>query len=56
MTKEDFKREMQDIIEQSDCDWECAHYRADELIIELLNELGYNEGAKIFDDMPKWYS
>lgn len=56
MTKEDFKQEMQNIMDQNDCDWESAHYEADKLIIELLNELGYDDGAKIFDDMPKWYS
>ena len=56
MTKEDFKQEMQNIIDQSDLDFEWAHYKADELIIKLLIELGYYDGAKIFDDMPKWYS
>lgn len=56
MTKEEFKQEMQNIIVQNDDDWESAHYWADKLIIKLLIELGYNEGAEIFDDMPKWYS
>ena len=56
MTKEKFKREMQNIISRNDDDWESAHYQADKLIIKLLIELGYNDGAEIFDDMPKWYS
>ena len=42
----------------NDINWdeEYTHIKADDLIIELLKSLGYNEGAQIIDDMPKWYS
>ena len=35
---------------------EVAHSKADKLMCELLTELGYGEGVKIFDDMFKWYA
>lgn len=37
-------------------DCEVAHHEADKLIIELLFQLGYGEGAIIFEQMEKWYS
>ena len=38
------------------CDVEVAHYKADQLMCELLTELGYGEGVEIFKDMSKWYA
>lgn len=37
-------------------DYEFPHIEADGMMCELLSSLGYEEGAKIFDDMPKLYS
>lgn len=37
-------------------DTETKHYEADQLMIAVLNQLGYDEGTKIFENMDKWYS
>ena len=37
-------------------DEERAHIDADNLLMEVLNKLGYAELAKAFDDVPKWYA
>lgn len=56
MTKEEFAIRMNEIANNENWDEEYTHIKADDLIIELLKSLGYDEGAQIFDDMPKWYS
>lgn len=33
-----------------------AHIMADELMCDILFELGYGEGVDIFKKMPKWYA
>ena len=56
-SKERFKRKMKEICDDSgEFDREIAHFDADELMMELLKELGYSEGVEIFDKMPKWYA
>lgn len=37
-------------------DPEIGHYKADELMCELLTELRYGEGVEIFKEMSKWYA
>lgn len=32
-----------------------THPEADELLCELLEDLGYNEAVAVFRDAPKWY-
>ena len=54
MTPEEFKNKMQKIAAEYGI--EDGHIEADDLMIELLKELGYGEGAEIFDQMDKWYS
>lgn len=49
-----FANEMRRIERNSDT--EMAHIHADELMCELLRELGYGEGVDIFEKMSKWYS
>lgn len=49
-----FANKMRRLSEMGDA--EAAHYQADKLMCELLTELGYSEGVKIFDDMSKWYA
>ena len=59
MTPEEFAERMKRIREDDDniyLDWEGSHIAADNLICELLRELGYQKGVEIFEDMPKWYS
>lgn len=33
-----------------------AHMMADELMCDILFELGYGEGVDIFKKIPKWYA
>ena len=59
ITPQEFAEQMKDISEMENSygrDPEMSHIKADEFIIEVLTELGYGDGAKIFDNMPKWYS
>ena len=42
--------------ESFEIDEETAHGDADDLLMDVLNKLGYTELAKAFDDVPKWYS
>lgn len=35
---------------------EMGHSYADNLMVKVLRQFGYTEGADIFDVMPKWYS
>lgn len=54
MTPEDFKERMEEIAKSGG--GEEPHIEADQLIIELLSQIGYKEGAEIFSKMTKWYS
>lgn len=53
MLPKDFKKKMKEISLSTDP--EGAHGAADELMCQLLKELGYSEGVRIFDKMEKWY-
>ena len=61
-TPEEFAKDMADISKMlEDEEWiglntERAHVRADELMCEILKQLGYGEGVDIFNNMPKWYA
>lgn len=35
---------------------ESGHIKADGVLCDLLDELGYDEITEIFDDLDKWYS
>jgi predicted GNAT family N-acyltransferase len=37
-------------------DPEMAHIEADEMLVKFVRELGFDEIADAFDDVPKWYS
>lgn len=37
-------------------DYEWAHYKADELLIEMLKELGYTNIVEAWDKVGKWYA
>lgn len=37
-------------------DEEAAHIDADDLLCEVLVDLGYAEGVKVFNDAHKWYA
>ena len=54
MTREEFKNKMQTIADKRDI--EGGHIEADDLMCELLKDLGYGEGVEIFEEMGKWYA
>ena len=54
MTPEEFKKAMQKIDDRGDKEY--GHMEADELMCDLLEELGYGEGVDIFRQMSKWYA
>ena len=54
MKPQEFK-ELMEQLENLD-DPEEAHARADILMCEVLNELGYSEGIQVFEKMTKWYA
>ena len=37
-------------------DTEIDHVRADDILVELLRELGYNRLAVVYSGIPKWYA
>lgn len=59
MTKEEFYHKMlalkEKYIDERD-DKECFHCYADDLMCDLLIELGYGQGVEVFLDEPKWYA
>ena len=55
MDPEDFAQQMRMIFDEGH-DPEVSHPTADNVILELLTEMGYGEGAAIFDEADKWYS
>lgn len=54
ITPEEFKNKIKILAKGPDP--EHNHWYADEVMIELLISLGYNEGVQIFREMEKWYS
>ena len=52
-SKEEFTEKMAEI---SLGDTEGAHWEADRLMCQVLTELGYGDGVKIFEEMSKWYA
>lgn len=58
MTPEEFKQAMADAYHQhydNDADVEVVHYVMDDIMCNLLKDLGYGEGIDIFIETPKWY-
>ena len=47
---------MREISKMSIEDEEEAHVKADELMCEVLRELGYGEAVDVFKNMRKWYA
>lgn len=37
-------------------DYECAHSRADDILCEVLKELGHAEIVEAWDNVGKWYA
>ena len=55
-TPEEFTKRMQEIHNRYSDDEEVVHSEMDDLMCELLRELGYGEGVDIFDNTHKWYA
>lgn len=55
ISPKEFAEKMGQIAEEKD-DTEVCHVKMDDYICEVLRTLGYEEGVKIFEDTPKWYS
>lgn len=53
---EEYKRKMATQVRLSQDDAESAHGKADDLLCELLTELGYKEVVDRFELVHKWYA
>lgn len=53
MTKEEAISELK---KADELDTESAHYRADEILCELLNSLGYQDVTEVYNNIHKWYA
>lgn len=56
ITPREFEERMAKISNDRSLDEESMHMDADELMIKVLNSLGYSAGTKIFEGMDKWYA
>ena len=56
ITPEEFTKRMQEIHDRYLDDEEVVHSEMDDLMCDLLRELGYGEGVDIFDKTHKWYA
>ena len=55
MTPEEFAKQMREIATSNHLT-DTRHSNADRLMAQLLEDLGYAEGVKVFDGMHKWYA
>lgn len=56
MSPKQFYERMLEIPKKYYYDDEATHMYMDELMCELLAELGYGDGVKVFEETQKWYS
>ena len=56
ITPAEFERRMAKIAEWNKHDEESSHGDADDLMCEVLDQLGYSAGVAIFKNMSLWYS
>lgn len=55
-TPEEFAKNMKKLKDVWSDDWERVHMEMDHYILDVLTELGYEEGVDIFCDTPMWYA
>lgn len=55
MTPEQFLEEMENIF-MNRHDTEQDHIAGDSLMCEVLTQLGYGDGVRVFEEADKWYS
>ena len=57
MTPEEFKQKMEEFACGDDRHMgEGGHMQVDDLMCQLLRELGYGEGVQVFEESTKWYA
>lgn len=56
MTPEEFHDAMISLDLKFGHDPEIAHIKADELLCEVLESLGYGRGLRVYATMKKWYA
>ena len=56
MTPEEFYEAMKEIDGNYRYDEEMAHIKADDLMNQVLSDLGYDKGIAVFTQMSKWYA
>lgn len=56
MTPDEAAAKMRQIRETLGGDIERAHYRADDLMGDVLAELGYGDMVDVYEDIEKWYA
>lgn len=54
-TPEQFKAEMEEIVQKTDGDPHDVHVVMDATLCRVLTELGYGDGVAIFEKQDKWY-
>lgn len=55
-TDSECSEKMKKIIEQYGHDEEACHALADDLLCDILNNLGFKETVKLFDEISKYYA
>lgn len=56
MSPEEFAEAMRRRCNDHEGDIEMQHWHMDQLMLELLDALGYSEGVDIFMNTSKWYA
>ena len=54
--QEEFAKNMAEIQTYCKDDEERCHAAMDELMCDVLRQLGFGEGVDIFENTPKWYA
>ena len=56
MTPEEFSESVREIVASRDGDPEASHARTDDLMEDLLVELGYYDGVGLIRASTRWYA
>ena len=56
MTEEEAIKILDRLIRKWSYDVEAAHKKADNVLVEFLRSLGYEELADTYEMIPKWYA
>jgi hypothetical protein len=51
-----YQKKLKEIINKYDFDEEVRHIEADNLLIELLKELGFEKITNIYEKIDKWFA